>query len=104
MASTEQRFVKRKRNVMTLETKIQLLDCLAAGETYGSASKKFKVNESTVRTIKKSEQAIRASVPCGASTSNKVTCFSRPQTMEKMERALGIWIDRSNKKKSASKQ
>lgn len=38
---------------MTLETKIQLLDCLAAGETYASVSKKFKVNESTVRTIKK---------------------------------------------------
>lgn len=53
MASTERRFVKRKRNVMTLETKIQLLDCLAAGETYASVSKKFKVNESTVRTIKK---------------------------------------------------
>lgn len=36
-----------------VETKIQLLDCLAARETYASASTKFKVNESTVRTIKK---------------------------------------------------
>lgn len=91
--------VKRKRCVMTLDKKIQLLDCLAAGESYASAAKKFKVNESTVRTIKKREESIRSSILRGTSSSCKVTCFSRPQTLENMEKALYVWIEDQTKKR-----
>ncbi|GJQ82688.1 hypothetical protein Trydic_g19700 [Trypoxylus dichotomus] len=87
--------VKKKKSVMTLSQKIQLIDCLAAGESYASVAKKFDVHVTTARSIKRSEESIRSSVSRGLKLSNKVTRIFRPRsrTMERMEEALNAWIE-----------
>lgn len=55
-------------------------------------SKKFKVNESTVRANNKSEKSIQHSVSRGTNVSNKVSCFSWYETIEKKWKKLSIWI------------
>jgi hypothetical protein len=95
-ASTEK---KRQKQVMPLIKKIELLDRLKSGESVASVSRIFKVNESTVRYIKKKEDDIRRSVKEGTSQSSKVTSVCRDYKIEKMEKALNIWIeDRTQKR------
>ena len=53
---------KRARNVLTLQKKVEICDKLARGETAASVGRLYGVNESTVRTIRKSEATIRSSV------------------------------------------
>lgn len=89
--------MKRNRKIISLDKKIVLLDYLAAGEKIASVARKFKVNESTVRTIKKSEVAIRSSVACGSSVSNRKTCHSRSQTLERVERELAGWLQQQRR-------
>lgn len=49
MSATKQ----TKRKAISLEDKIKILDRLAAGEGATSVGKRFSLNESTIRTIKK---------------------------------------------------
>lgn len=83
---------KRNRFVMNLEQKINVLDRLARGEGPTSIGQLFNVNESTIRTIKRNEQSIRASVLYSSSTSVKVACIPRDHNIEKTEKILHIWI------------
>ena len=49
----------RKRQAISLETKIKILDCLKRGERPTSVGKSFGINEATIRTTKKtSKEAI----------------------------------------------
>ena len=57
------------------------------------------VNESTIRTIKKSEETIKASVASGTASSAKVTFMPRDPIIEKMEKALNVWIEDQTQKK-----
>ena len=50
---------KRKRNVMTVNEKVKLLDMLEAGSTCSTVARIHGLNESTVRYIKKDEENIR---------------------------------------------
>ena len=52
---------KRDKKVMTLESKIKVLDFLKSGERISSVAKKFVVNESTIRSIRQNEKKIRSS-------------------------------------------
>ncbi|GBL86580.1 Tigger transposable element-derived protein 1 [Araneus ventricosus] len=89
--------LKRKR--ITLETKIQILDRLKTGEGSSSVAKHFELNEATVRTIKKNEEKIRASVAAGCSESLKRTSHVRDTTLELMEKALIHWVEENIQKK-----
>ncbi|GBP89339.1 Tigger transposable element-derived protein 1 [Eumeta japonica] len=72
-----------------------MLDRLRLGESFASISRLFNVNESTVRSIKKSEDKIRSSV---ASTSLSAKIVRDP-AIEKMEVALSLWIEDRNQKR-----
>lgn len=86
---------KRKKVVMPLKIKIEMLDRLRGGESFASISRSFNVNESTVRSIKKSEEKIRNSA-ASTSLSSKIV---RDQAIEKMEVALSLWIEDRNQKR-----
>ncbi|KAL4718043.1 hypothetical protein ACJJTC_004781 [Scirpophaga incertulas] len=77
----EKRVSTRKKSVLPLKVKIEMLDRLRLGESFASISRSFNVNESTVRSIKKSEDKIRSSV---ASTSLSAKIVRDP-AIEKME-------------------
>ena len=85
----------RKKSVLPLKVKIEMLDRLRLGESFASISRSFNVNESTVRSIKKSEDKIRSSL---ASTSLSAKIVREP-AIEKMEVALALWIEDRNQKR-----
>ncbi|XP_067138393.1 tigger transposable element-derived protein 1-like [Centruroides vittatus] len=89
----------RKRHFISLELKIQILDRLKRGERLSRVAKTLNLNEATIRTIQKSEQKIRASVTAGCSISANMTARPREPIIEKMEKALNIWIDDCLKKR-----
>uniref|UniRef100_UPI00358E44AC tigger transposable element-derived protein 1-like n=1 Tax=Myxine glutinosa TaxID=7769 RepID=UPI00358E44AC len=90
---------KRQRKVMTLCEKIGLLDRLARSESLASVGRYYGINESTVRYIRKSEGKIRASVAASALQSAKMSFQSRDPNIERMEKALNIWITDQTRKK-----
>lgn len=91
--------VKRKKNVLTLGEKIKILDKLRAGESFASVSRIYKINESTVRSIKAKEDFIRDSVATSSAASSKRVSQIRNKVLEETEKALGIWIEDMSQKR-----
>lgn len=89
---------KRPRKVMTLHEKVQLLDMIKEGNSYAAVGRHYGVNESTVRYIKKNEQAIRASVDTNFCGSAKMMNVVRNNAIVRMESALALWIQDLRKK------
>uniref|UniRef100_A0A8C4QHC6 HTH CENPB-type domain-containing protein n=1 Tax=Eptatretus burgeri TaxID=7764 RepID=A0A8C4QHC6_EPTBU len=89
---------KRQKKVMYLSQKVELLDRLAGGETAASVGRHYGVNESTVRSIKKNEVGIRASVAASIPKSAKVLFITRDPNLEKMEKTLNLWIEDQTQK------
>lgn len=88
-----------KRQAISLETKIKILDCLKRGEGPTSVGKKFCLNEATIRTIRKNEDSIRQSIISGSALSCKTSSYSRNPILEKTEKHLVFWIEDLIKKK-----
>ena len=49
---------KLTRKIISLETKIQILDDLQDGQSTAEVAKKFHLNEAMIRTIKRSEEKL----------------------------------------------
>ena len=82
-----------KRKFITLDDKIMILDRLRSGEKALLIAKSLSLNESTIRTIKQNENKIRNSVIAGSSISTKRVARVRDLLIEKMEKALMLWIE-----------
>ena len=50
---------KRKKELMYLAQKLKMLDLLRQGERVAALSKRYNVNESTIRSIRTNEEKIR---------------------------------------------
>ena len=93
---------KRRKKVMTLHEKINLLDKMSNGrKSLASLGREFGINESTVRSIKNSEGKIRSSVATSSSKNAKTVSISRDSRIEKLEKALTIWIEDQSQHKVA---
>jgi hypothetical protein len=99
-ASCDSEVGKRARKVLSLQSKVELLDRLANGESVASVGRSFEINESTVRTIKQNEVKIRASVSAGGTPGAKSVHTTRDHVLEKMEKALNIWIEDQTQKRA----
>ncbi|XP_006881963.1 PREDICTED: tigger transposable element-derived protein 1-like [Elephantulus edwardii] len=84
--------VKRVRKVMSLAKKMRVLEMLQNGESCTAVGRIFGVNESTIRTIKKNEKAIRGSASRGTPESLRNTYITRNANLERMERELHEWL------------
>jgi hypothetical protein len=51
--------IKRRINVLSLVQKIEILDKLKSDDTIASLARMYKMNESSVREIRKNEETIR---------------------------------------------
>lgn len=78
-----------RRKFISLDKKIQILDRFKNGDGSTAIARQFGLNESTIRTIKKNEEKIRASVSTGSS---RRRVYARKIAVEKMEQELLIWI------------
>lgn len=88
-----------KRKFISLDVKIQILDRLIKGEKAAHVAKTLNLNEATVRTIKKNENKIRSAVAAGSSIATKYAARPRAPIIERMEKALNIWIDDCSQKR-----
>jgi DDE superfamily endonuclease./Tc5 transposase DNA-binding domain./CENP-B N-terminal DNA-binding domain. len=91
--------MKKPRTVLTLETKLNIIQRLENGETAASLGRFYNVNESSIRTIKKNAERIRNSVAQSCSLAAKKTVRVRNPLLEKIEKMLAIWVEDQNKKK-----
>lgn len=82
-----------------METKIKILDCLSSGQKTAAVSRKFNLSDSTIRTIKQSENAIRSAVATGTDISSKSASYTRNSVVERTERALILWIEDCTQKR-----
>ena len=80
---------KRKRNVMTVNEKVKLLDMLEAGSTCSTVARIHGLNESTVRYIKKDEENIRRTA--SVMLCSKRVMSRRNEMVVQMENALSVW-------------
>ncbi|GFT89640.1 hypothetical protein NPIL_29021 [Nephila pilipes] len=96
MATTKINKREIKRKVISLETKINILDRLRNKERVIDVAKIYSMNEATIRTIRKNEDSIRKSVASGLQTSMSTTSCVRNVAMERMEKALMIWLEQRN--------
>ena len=88
-----------KRKVMTLETKIEILDRLRKEDRVVDVAKLYIMNEATMRTIRTNENTIRENVDAGNTTSMGTTSYTRNIAMEKMKKALMLWIEDHTQKR-----
>lgn len=88
----------KKRTTVSLGTKIEILDRLRQGIGPAAVGREFKLGESTVRGIKKSENNIRSIVSAGASITLNKTSHARDPLIKKMEKMLIIWVEDKNQK------
>uniref|UniRef100_UPI00358FD912 putative CENPB DNA-binding domain-containing protein 1 n=1 Tax=Myxine glutinosa TaxID=7769 RepID=UPI00358FD912 len=82
---------KRQKKVMSLSHKVELLDRLSRGAA--SVGRHYGINKSTVRYIRKNKKLICDSISASAVSSMKVVAHVRDVYMERMEKALSIWIE-----------
>jgi hypothetical protein len=92
--------MKRPRTALTLEVKLDIIQRLERGQTAASVGRLYNVNESTVRTIKKSAEKIRSVIAQSCSVAAKKFIRVRNPLLEKMEMMLVAWMEDQKKLKS----
>lgn len=81
---------KNSRKCISVEEKITILDRLKSGEKVIVIAKDLKLNEATIRTIKKNENKIRNLT--GSLVSLNKTARIKDTFIPKMEKSLMLWI------------
>ncbi|XP_055617943.1 tigger transposable element-derived protein 1-like [Toxorhynchites rutilus septentrionalis] len=100
MASQKTAFKKNRSRVsLSLEMKLNILDALQDGKSVANVGRNLKINESTVRTIKKNQDSIRQTAAQGTIYATKSSSYTRDPLMVKMEKALHMWIEDHAQKK-----
>ncbi|XP_060638038.2 chromobox protein homolog 3 isoform X1 [Anolis sagrei] len=89
---------KRKRRMLTIKEKVELLDMLNEGRSYAAVGRHYGINESTVRYIKKEEKNIRSTATVTFNKMAKRVITPRNKLIVKMESALALWINDCRKK------
>lgn len=89
---------KRVRKVTLLSEKLKVCDKLREGRSARAVGWKFGANESMVRSIKQVEESIWEAVKASAPTSAKISHYQRDKHIIKMENALFVWMQASQKR------
>ena len=90
---------KRKRKVLSIDTKLAILESLSKGVNHAKLSEQYGVGKSTISDIKKSEQKVKEyastrETAIGVSTSKKVMQLAKE---DKLEAALYQWFIQKKK-------
>lgn len=88
----------KRKKMMTIIEKVKLLDMIKEGRSYASVARHYRVNESTVRYIKKEEANIRKTASITFNKEAKRVVTPRNNRIVKMEAALAMWIADCRKK------
>lgn len=88
---------KRTRNRLSLDVKLNIIQMLEKGHKVNSVARLYNLNESTIRTINKSADAIKTSIQEAIPTSSKLVKYRRDTIIVKMEKVLLEWLEYNNK-------
>ena len=84
---------KRKRKVLSIDTKLAILESLSKGVSQAKLAEQYGVGKSTISDIKRSEQKVKEYASTldsqGESTSRKVMRLAKE---DKLEEALYLWF------------
>ena len=84
---------KRKRKVLSIDTKLAILESLSKGVSQAKLVEQYGVGKSTISDIKRSEQKVKEYASTldsqGVSTSRKVMRLAKE---DKLEEALYLWF------------
>ena len=89
---------KKKQNVISLKTKIEIIRLSDKGEKTFIIVSNVQLPVVTIRTIIKNSDEIRLSITAVRTCSLETTSKRKPVIMEKMEIALILWIKDLNNK------
>lgn len=90
---------KRPRTVLTLKAKLDIIQRLERGQTAASLGRLYNVNESSIRTIKKSAGKIRSAIAKSCSLTARKSLRVRNPLLERMEVMLANWLTDQKEKK-----
>ena len=93
MGDCKEKESKATRKSISLETKMQVLRRLDAGERQSDIGTALNLSTSTIRTILKNKEKIVSSATTTTTTSATKITRSRSNVIEEMEKRLSIWID-----------
>ena len=93
MVDNKKHEIKATRKSISLDTKMQVLRRLDAGERQTQIGTDLNLSTSTIRTILKNKEKIVSSATTTTTTSSSRVSRSRNYTIEEMEKRLSIWID-----------
>lgn len=89
----------KKRKVISLELKLDIIKRLEAGEKNVEISKSLGLATSTIGTIAENRQKIKSSLEKVTPLSAKNVSRQRSSVMEELEKTLSIWIDMQAQRK-----
>ncbi|GFV35504.1 jerky protein homolog-like [Trichonephila clavipes] len=90
---------KRKRNVLNIETKLEILKCLVKGESVASLAQFYNVGKSTVSDIKKSRETIlNFALKLDSEDGWKKRKTMREANDVVLDRALYLWFSQRRSK------
>ncbi|KAM4614096.1 tigger transposable element-derived protein 1-like [Discoglossus pictus] len=84
---------KLKRQNISLDVKMQMLDPLEKGECQVDIGADLKLPTSTIHAIINNKEKIKSLATTSTTSSVKKIIWSRCYALEKMEKHLSIWID-----------
>nr|XP_006128720.1 tigger transposable element-derived protein 1-like [Pelodiscus sinensis] len=89
---------KKTRKTISLDTKLDVLRCLDEGERAVDIGIALGLTPTTVRTIRRNADKIRASARWVTPLSATTISQSRSSLLENMERLLSVWIEDQNQR------
>ncbi|XP_018430489.1 PREDICTED: tigger transposable element-derived protein 1-like [Nanorana parkeri] len=95
---TSENVPKKERRSITLEKKMEVVRRMEDGETRSNVCRIMKLPPSTVSTIIRNADKIKASIQHATPVSAAQTRYSRSKLLEKMEKLLSLWVHDLNKK------
>lgn len=92
---------EKKWETMSLVKKIEILDKLRAGARVNVVGHEYGVNESTIRTIRKGKESVRARVMVASNASLTIKRMTRADVqLNKTEALLNTWIEDLTQKRA----
>ncbi|KAJ8682493.1 hypothetical protein QAD02_018285 [Eretmocerus hayati] len=89
---------KRAKKIVDIATKLKILDLLRDGEKISNLARRYEANESTIRSIRDNQEAIRAA-SANLGVHGKFTKINRKKCVMKMENLLIVWMQDMIQKK-----
>lgn len=90
----------KKRNVISIENKKDMILRYENGETLSSIARRYGMNRSTIGTILKQKEKIKEFVQSAGPLKSAMMTKRRGRVLEEMERLLAMWIEDQHQRRA----